>query len=34
MQPPDFEDSLDSLDTFFEKLSAKVPEPIRKDVEQ
>jgi hypothetical protein len=34
MHPPDFEDPLDSLDSFSEKLWAKVPEPIRKDVEQ
>ena len=34
MQPPDFEDPLDSLDSFSEKLWAKVPEPTRKDVEQ
>ena len=34
MQPPDFEEPLDSLDSFSEKLWAQVPEPIRKDVEQ
>jgi hypothetical protein len=34
MQPPEFEESLDSLDSFSEKLWAQVPEPIRKDVEQ
>jgi hypothetical protein len=34
MQPPDFEDPLDSLDSYSEKLWAQVPEPIRKDVEQ
>ena len=34
MQPPDFEEPLASLNSFSEKLWAKVPEPIRKDVEQ
>jgi hypothetical protein len=34
MQPLDFEEPLDSLDSFSEKLWAKVPELIRKDVEQ
>ena len=34
MQPPDFEDPLDSLDSYSEKRWATVPEPIRKDVEQ
>jgi hypothetical protein len=34
MQPLDVEEPLDSLDSFSEKLWAKVPELIRKDVEQ
>jgi hypothetical protein len=34
MQPPDFEDPIDSLDSFSEKRWAQVPEHIRKDVEQ
>ena len=34
MPPPDFEDPIDSLDSFSEKRWAQVPEHIRKDVEQ
>ena len=34
MQPPDFDEPLDSLDSFSEKMWAQVPEHIRKDVEQ
>jgi hypothetical protein len=33
MQPPDFDEPLDPIDSFSEQLWAQVPEPIRKDVE-
>ena len=34
MQPPNFEEPLDLIDSSSMKLWAQVPEPIRKDVEQ
>jgi hypothetical protein len=34
MQPPDFKEPLDPMDSSSMKLWAKVPEPIRKDVER
>ena len=34
MQPPDFEEPLDPIDSYSMKLWAQVPELIRKDVEQ